>query len=314
MFRTSKLGSGLSIGAIALLSAAAHAQETTAFDGGDGGVDILLEAKAGLEYNSNVAVLDLDTNTGEGDWAATFNGLLDVSGNPVDQLVLRGGYEFSQTVHDEFSAFDLALHRGYADAAYDFGFATLGILGNLAQANLDGDAYLTFGQISPYLSHQFGDTLFVRLSYAATDKSFEGRPERDASSDTIAADAYFFLDGTTRYIVVAGKAIEEDAMSDEFDFSGGSARIRFVQRFDAMDREVTLRTGVEYEQRDYEASAVGIGAPREDKRTGVEVSLEAPIVDNIFLEGSYRYGGYQSNLTTADYDEHVTSLKVGVKY
>ena len=311
MFCTHRLAAGLGIGTLVLFSTSAHAQEQEATEGG---FDILIEGKAGVEYNSNVAVLDLDTNTGEGDWAATFNGLLEISGNPVDKLVLRGGYEFSQTLHDEFDAFDLTLHRGYAEAGYDFGFVTFGVLGNLAQANLDGDEYLTFTQVSPYLSHQFGDMLFVRVSYAATDKSFEGRPQRDATSDTIAADAYFFLDGTKRYIVIAGKSIGEDATSDEFDFSGGSARIRFVQRFDALDREVTLRAGVEYEQRDYDATTLGIGAPREDKRTGVEFSLEAPVSDNIFLEGSYRYGGYQSNLTTADYDEHVTSLKLGVKY
>jgi hypothetical protein len=309
MFCTNKLAAGL--GAFVFLSAPAYAQEQ---DTAEGGVDILVEAKAGVEYNSNVAVLDLDTNTGQGDWAATFSGIFEVSGNPVDSLVLRGGYEFSQTLHDEFEAFDLTLHRGYAEAGYDFGFVTFGVLGNLAQANLDGDEYLTFTQVSPYLSQQFGDGLFVRVSYAATDKSFEGRPQRDATSDTIAADAYFFLDGTKRYIVIGGKAIEEDATSDEFDFSGGSARIRYVQRFDALDREITLRAGVEYEQRDYEATTAIIGAPREDKRTGVEFSLEAPVIDNVYLEGSYRFGDYQSNLTTADYGEHVTSLKLGVKY
>lgn len=311
MYRTQRLAAGIGLGALALLSVPAYAQEQ---ETSEGGLDILIEGKAGVEYNSNVAVLDLDTNTGEGDWAATFNGLIEVSGNPVEQLVLRGGYEFSQTLHDEFDAFDLTLHRGFAEAGYDFGFVTFGVLGNLAQANLDGDEYLTFTQISPYLSQQFGDTLFVRVSYAATDKSFEGRPQRDATSDTIAADAYFFLEGTKRYIVIGGKAVDEDATSDEFDFSGGSGRIRYVQRFDALEREVTLRAGVEYEQRDYDATSPIIGAAREDRRTGVELSLEAPLVDNVFVEGSYRFGDYQSNLATADYDEHVTSVKLGVKY
>lgn len=313
MSTTSRFATGVGAGAGVLffLAASASAQEATPSDGGP---DFVFEGKIGAEYNSNIAVLDLDTNTGQGDWAATINGLAEVSGKPVDGLLLRGGYEFSQTLHDEFDEFDLTLHRGYAEAGYDFGFATLGVLGNLAQARLDGDEYLTFTQISPYVSRQFGNTLFVRLSYAATDKSFEGRPERDANSDTIAGDAYFFLDGTKRYIAVSGKAIEEDAVSDELDFNGGSARIRLVQRFDAFDREMTFRAGAEYEQRDYDSPTLSIGAPRQDKRTGVDLSLEAPIVDNVFIEGSYRYGDYQSNLAAADYDEHVTSVKLGLKY
>lgn len=305
-----RLAGRVGAGALVLAAAPAFAQDA------DTTTDAIFrfEGKVGAEYNSNVAVLDLDTNTGEGDWALTINGLVEASGKPVDRLLLRGGYEFSQTLHDEFDAFDLALHRGFAEAAYDFDVVTVGVLGNLAQANLDGDEYLTFTQVSPYISRQFGDSLFLRLSYAATDKSFEGRPERDATSDTLAVDAYFFLDGTSRYIAIGGKAVEEDANSGELDFSGGSARVRFVQRFDALDREMTFRAGAEFEQRDYDNPTVLIGAPREDKRTGVDLSLEAPVADNVFVEGSYRFGGYQSNLASADYDEHVTSLKLGVKY
>jgi len=311
MSTTSRLATGVGAGALFFLAASAQAQEAPSSDDGP---DFVFEGKVGAEYNSNIAVLDLDTNTGQGDWAVTINGLAEVSGKPVDSLTLRAGYEFSQSLHDEFDEFDLTLHRGYAEAGYDFGFATLGVLGNVAQASLDGDEYLTFTQISPYVSRQFGNALLLRLSYAATDKSFEGRPERDATSDTIAGDAYFFLDGTKRYIAVSGKAIEEDAVSDELDFTGGSARVRLVQRFDAFDREVTLRAGAEYEQRDYDAPTVPIGAPRQDKRTGLDVSLEAPITDNLFIEGSYRYGDYRSNLSAADYNEHVTSVKLGVKY
>jgi hypothetical protein len=305
-----RLASGVGVGVLALAAAPAYAQEA------DASADAIFrfEGKVGAEYNSNVAVLDLDTNTGEGDWAVTINALVEASGKPVDNLTLRGGYEFSQTLHEEFDAFDLALHRRFAEVAYDFDLVTVGVLGNVAQANLDGDEYLTFTQVSPYISRQFGDSLFARASYAATDKSLEGRPLRDATSDTLAADAYFFLDGTRSYIAIGGKAIEEDANSDELDFSSGSARVRFVQRFDALEREVTFRAGAEYEQRDYQNPTALIGAPREDRRTAVDLSLEAPVVDNIFVEGSYRYGGYQSNLASADYDEHVTSVKLGVKY
>lgn len=311
MSNLNRLAAGAGVSALAIFAASAHAQETVS---SSGGLDVLFEGKVGMEYNSNVAVLDLDTNTGEDDSAATINGLIELSGSPVEKFTLRGGYEFSQTLHEEFDAFDLTLHRGYAEAGYDFGFATIGVLGNLAQANLDGDEYLTFTQVSPYIARQFGASLFLRLSYAATEKSFDGRPERDATSDTVAADAYFFLDGAKRYISIGAKAIEEDAVSDELDFDGGSARIRVVQRFGALERELTFRAGLEYEQRDYDAATPVIGAPREDRRTSVDISLEAPVTDNLFIEGMYRYGGYESNLATADYDEQIAALRLGVRY
>lgn len=307
----SRLASGVSLGVFAMMAGQAQAQEAAQTTNGPA---LTFEGKIGAEYNSNVAVRDLDTSTGQGDWAATINGVVEVSGKPSDKLTLRGGYEFSQTLHNEFTAFDLTLHRGYAEAAYDFDLFTAGMLGNLAQAKLDGDEYLTFGQISPYVSRQFGDKLFVRLAYAKTDESFNGRPQRDADADTVSGDAYIFLDGTKRYIVIGGKALQEDANDDSFSFDGGSGRLRYVQRFDAMDREMTLRAGVEYEKRDYKAPVAPINMPREDKRTSVDVSLEAPIDDHFFVEASYRHGGYQSNLATADYDEHVGAVKLGVKY
>lgn len=311
MSRFTKFASTAGLGAMVLMSGAAHAQEAQTSGSGP---TFRFEGKAGAEYNTNVAVQELDANTGQGDWAATFSALGEVSGSPVDRLKLTAGYEFSQSLHQDFDAFDIALHRGYGEASYDLSAVTVGVLANLAQANLAGDKYLTFTQVSPYLAKQFGDKLYVRLAYAATDKSFEGRPTRDATSNAVSADAYVFLNGASQYIAIGGKALEEDANDDSLDYGSGSARVRYVQRFPAFDRDLTFRAGADYEQRDYDAPTTSIGAPRKDKRTGADISLEAPITDNIFLEGSYRYGDYQSNLATADYNEQVTSLKLGLKY
>ncbi len=165
-------------GLMALLSAPAMAQGTTETPAAEAaantGTTFRFEGKVGAEYNSNVAVVDLDTNTGEGDWAATVNALAEVTVIPVDKLTLRAGYDFSQSLHDEFDAFDLAIHRGYAEVAFDFEIATVGVLGNLAQANLDGEEYLTLTQVQPYISKQFGNALFVRAAYSSTEKEFEG--------------------------------------------------------------------------------------------------------------------------------------------
>ncbi len=309
MFRFSKLASGAS--ALVVMSAAAHAQEVSP---PKPGTILTFEGKIGAEYNSNVAVQELDANTGQGDWAATINARGEISGSPVEKFALRAGYEFSQSLHEEFDAFDITLHRGFADASYDIGGVNVGVVANLAQANLAGDKYLTFWQVSPFVSHQFNDKLFLRVAYAATDKSFEGRPGRDATSNAVSGDAYVFLNGTTQYIAVGGKALEEDANDNTLDYGAGSARVRYVQRFPVFDRDMTFRAGVEYEKRDYDAPTPSIGAPRSDKRSGVDLSLEAPITENVVVEGVYRYGDYQSNLASADYNEQVASVRLGVKY
>lgn len=309
MLHIGRLASGA--GAFLVIAAAAHAQEAAKPETSPA---FTFEGRIGAEYNSNVAVQELDASTGQGDWAVTINAQADVSGKPTDKLTLRAGYEFSQNLHQEFDDFDLTVHRGYGEASYDFTGITAGVVGNLAQANLAGDSYLTFTQVSPYLSRQFNDKLFMRVAYAATKKSFEGRPERDATSSAFSADAYIFLDGAKQYVSVSGKATAENANDDTLDYDAGSARVRYVQRFDAFDRELTFRAGAEYERRDYDAPTASIAAPRKDNRAGVDLSVEAPISGSVFVEAAYRYGDYQSNVATADYNEQVTSLKLGAKY
>lgn len=302
---------------LAVLGAPAMAQETTGTPAPAApktGTTFRFEGKVGAEYNSNVAVSELDTSTGEGDWAATINALAEVTVIPVEKLTLRAGYDFSQTLHDEFDAFDLAIHRGYAEAAYDFDFVSVGVLGNLAQANLDGDEYLTLTQVQPYISKQFGNSLFLRAAYSATEKEFEGRPQRDATADAVQVDGYFFLDGVQRYVVLGGRAAEEDANAAEFDYKAWMGRARFIQRFDAFDQNLTFRAGVEYEDRDYDNVTPLIGVPRSDKRTTADVQVDIPLGETFFSEISYRYGKYESNLASADYDEHVGAVKLGVKY
>jgi hypothetical protein len=272
-----------------------------------------------------VAVQDLDTNTGSSDWAGTVNLLAEAQLIPVDKLTLRAGLDLTQTLHNEFSAFDLTIARPYAEIAYDFDFATVGVLGNYAAASLDGDEYLTYTQISPYVSKQFGNKFFLRLAYAKTQKEFENQPtppnpllDRDATADSVQVDGYIFLDGVKRYVVLGAKAAEEDADSDAFDYSSSTGRIRFVQRFDAMDREMTFRIGAEYEDRSYDSTLSLIppsgGATREDKRTVLDLQLDIPFGDHFFSEVSYKYGNYSSNQSSADYDEHVAAVKFGVKY
>ncbi|HEV7694286.1 MAG TPA: hypothetical protein VGO52_25855 [Hyphomonadaceae bacterium] len=312
-------------GVVSMFAAPAMAQQKS-----DDALTFKFEGSVGGEYSSNVAVQDLDTNTGEGDWAGTINLLAEAQLIPVDKLTLRAGLDLTQTLHNEFSEFDLTIARPYAEIAYDFDLLTVGVLGNYAAASLDGDEYLTYTQISPYVSKQFGNAFFLRLAYAKTSKEFEGEPapalppspsnlfDRDAEADSVQVDGYIFLDGVKRYLVLGAKAAEEDADSDAFDYSSGLGRIRFVQRFDAMGREMTFRIGAEYEDRNYDSALSLIppsgGATREDKRAVLDLDLEIPFGDHFFSEVSYKYGNYESNQPSADYDEHVAAIKFGVKY
>src|SRR5688572_25640239 len=82
---------------------------------------VSFEVGAGLEYDSNVAVLELDASTGAGDAAALLE-LAVAYDRPGDtKLDFGGGYNFSETAHEDFSAFDVRIHRGSATMSYDLG-------------------------------------------------------------------------------------------------------------------------------------------------------------------------------------------------
>src|SRR5215510_10337698 len=80
-------------GVFSMVAAPAMAQQS------DNGLTFKFEGRAGAEYSSNVAVQDLDQNTGSGDWAGVINLLAEAQLIPVDKLTLRAGYDFTQTLH-----------------------------------------------------------------------------------------------------------------------------------------------------------------------------------------------------------------------
>lgn len=275
---------------------------------------ISFESSAGVSADSNVGIPDLDQNTDQGDVALLLRGKTQVDANPTEKLVLRGGYEFSQTSYQDFDAFDLQTHRGFAEGEYDFGLLKAGVLANYVHARLDDEGYLDYTQVSPNISKLFGDALFLRAAYVHTEKDFKTDDARDSDGSAGRLDVFWFLDGTDRYVSLGGEVGSEDAESDVFDLDSKSAKARFVQRFDMLGRESKLRLGATYEQLDYDNVTPAINERREDRIASAEGDLEVPLHGPLSLDLGYQYRDRDSNLETADYDEHVGSVELKVAF
>lgn len=271
-----------------------------------------VELSAGAEYDSNVAVLELDTSSGEGDVAALIDFGLGFDKQLTDWLRLKLGYDFSQSLHEEFDAFDLQIHRGSADLGFDFGRIEAGAAYQYADAALDEDDFLVLERTAPYLSRLWGKKLFTRLEYARSEKTFDGSPGRDATADAWSLDTFVFVSGVRRYLILGYQDVDEDAADDTFDYTGVKMKLRFSNRFGG-DRGVKLKTGVRYETRDYDAPVAG-GGPREDERLGFEAELEWSVGRKAFVRTRYELNDNRSNLATVDFDEHVVSLEIGARF
>ncbi len=280
----------------------------------DDGARFTFEGSAGIAGDTNVGIPDLDQNTDQGDVALLLRGKAQADFTPAEKLLLRGGYEFSQTSYQDFGAFDLQTHRGFAEAEYDFTVVKAGVLANYVHARLDDQGYLDYTQISPNISRLFGKSLFLRAAYVHTTKDFKTGDGRDADGNAGRVDAFIFMDGTRRYVSLGAEVGEEDAESDAFDLTSASAKARYIQRIALLGRDVKMRVGAEFEQRDYDDITSAVSEAREDEIVSAEGDLEIPLYGPLSVVGGYEYRDRRSNLESADYDEHVGSVEVKVAF
>lgn len=268
----------------------------------------------GAEYDSNVAVLELDATSGESDYAGLIDFGLAYGRDLGENADIKIGYGFSQSLHDEFDEFDLRIHRGSLDTGYDFGVFEAGVMGHYAHASLDGDEFLVLKQVSPYLSKLFGESLFLRGAYVHTDKDYEDNPGREADKRAWSADAFVFLNGLTTYLVFGYERADEDAVDGRFDYDGRQFSAQFVQRIHTAQRALVFKARAQYEERDYSEPTPSIGAERRDERYRFKASLDIPLSERVTASTVYRYADNRSNLPAVDFEQHVASLMLGLEF
>lgn len=295
---------------LALLALAAWPvhRSVAAESGDDDQRPVTLKLGTGLEYDSNVAVLELDTSSGVGDLAAAFDFGVGYDAATSGRVDFKAGYNFSQSLHQDFDAFDVRIHRASLSLAYDLDRVDLGATAQYAHAELDGREFLVLEQVSPYLSKLVGKRLFLRFAYARSDKSFAGNPGRAATADAWSSDAYVFLNGLTTYLVFSYRADREDARDGQFDYSGDRLRMQLTRRFMAGSRRLTFKAGLRFEGRDYGNVTPTIGEPRRDDRYEFETSAELPLTRRVKTNIAYKRADNRSNLPSVDFAENVVSV------
>jgi hypothetical protein len=146
---------------------------------GEKGPDFGFKASAGYQYDSNVNVAELDTNTGEADSALLLNAGVDAALPLTKNLSFNVGYDYSQTSYQEFPAFDVAMHHGLAELAYDIAGFNTGLTFDRFDVRLDGDRFLEIDQVSPSVARLFGETFYLRGAFTRAGKRYAnaGKPQ-----------------------------------------------------------------------------------------------------------------------------------------
>lgn len=269
---------------------------------------------SGVEYDSNVAVLELDASSNAGDAAALFEFGVNYDKPGEGVFDFRTGYNFSQTQHEDFEAFDVGIHRGSATFAWDLEGVDTGANLQYAHAELDGEEFLVLEQFSPYVQKLMSERLFLRFALAHTEKTFAGNPERDAEAASLSSDAYVFLNGLTTYMVFGHRYNDEDALDNQFDYSGHELKLQLNRRFEAGSRTLTFKTYLRYETRDYSNPTLSIGERRRDDRYQLEALAELPLGEHVLATFGYKHADNQSNLPNLDFAENVYSVEFSADF
>ncbi|KGB55003.1 hypothetical protein FG91_01632 [Sphingopyxis sp. LC81] len=272
------------------------------------------EIQLGAQYDSNVSVDDIDSNVGRGDWAALLEARANLKTDLSRKTSLRLSYAFSQSLYESFTDFDLQTHLGSADISHGFGRVRIGAAGRLAHSRLGGDGFLTTQQFSPYVSFRASSSLLLRVDYSHANKNFIGRADRDARNNAATANVYYFVNGTRTYFQAGYSYAHENAEAAPFDYEAQGFQLRFNQKLAIGSNDATLRLGWRYDRRNYDEITPAIQAERRERRHRLQANVELPVSKKIFLSGGYEYTDRNSNLPSANYNQHLVSLMLGARF
>ena len=272
-----------------------------------------VEFRTGAEYDSNIAVLELDTSTGSSDVAA----LIDFHAGFDKQRPKSWGYDvaydFSQSLYREFDSYDLRIHRGSAGAGYDFGAVETGLSYQYVSAALANGEDLTLSQVTPHLGALMGNKFYLRLAWDRSDKTYALSSGRDATTDAPSLDAYVFVNGVKSHLVFGYQHVKENAADDTYDYEGGKIKAQLTERFAWGSRGLVLKTGIRYESRTYREPPLPITPRRADQRCRFELELEGILSRHMFLSVRYAFAHNRSTEASVNFDENVASLGFGAR-
>jgi len=267
------------------------------------------ELGIGAEYDSNIAVEELDASTSQSDYALTLTAGVGMQQDLSDAVEFSLTYDYNQNIYDEFSQVDRQTHIVGSGLDFDLGRVDTGVSLFYIKSRLDGEDFLELYRASPSISGFLSKKWFARGAYVYSEKVIEDRKERDATTHAGEADVYYFRRGLRSYFNLGYRFRDEDANADRYDYASNALKLRYVQRIDMLSRTSKLELSWRYEDRDYSSITPSIGEKREDTRHRWRADFELPLTKSSVMQLYYGYADYESNLPSADYDQVITGTR-----
>ena len=274
------------------------------------GPEFSADVGIGVEYDSNIAVEEVDQSSNESDYALTLNAGLGISQNLSDRTEIGATYDYNQNIYSEFSQVDRQTHLLGASIELDLDSVDTGLTFYYINSRLDGKAFLELYRASPSVSGFLAKKWFARGAYVYSEKFIENREGRDAKTNAGEADVYYFRRGLRSYFNLGYRYRDEDANADRYDYQSNSLKLRYIHRLEVFSKTTKLELAWRYEDRDYSSVTPSIGEERDDNRNRWRIDFELPILSaGSAVQFYYGYADYDSNLPGADYTQTITGTR-----
>lgn len=276
--------------------------------------ELAAEIRIGAEHDSLLTVEELDRSRNASDELLTFDLELGYKKSLDDKIDLRGGYNFSQSLHKDFDEFNIQTHLLSTGIGYQTDKqSSLRLNYYFAKSALDGSGFLSLNRLSPSVNYRLSSTVMLRATYNYSDKSFDRNPGRDADAHDIGGEALYFIDGARHYVSIAYRFRQEDSDSAAFDYDSRRLKLKWIRRLALLEQfarnGTKLRLSGSLESRNYDDATSAPDGARDDDRLKLSADLDFRLTASNTLSVHYEYSHFDSNLDSVNYTQSVLAIR-----
>jgi tetratricopeptide (TPR) repeat protein len=267
-----------------------------------------LYVKAGLQYDDNVTLADVDSDLVSDESDVSAVGYLTGRYAIVKRQHLDFGFGYShfQTKYQDLSEYDLigAMPEIYSE--YSLNPVTLGISYIPNYYWVDGESYLMQHQASPEIRWLIDDNNEITLTYSYYRNNYFTEGERDGHANEVSVDFYHGLQDARGYLLCRGAYEDNTASAKDEYFTEASGTLGFS--YNILNKTNLLIYGT-YFDKQYDHTDSAYKVKRDDSRYFASVSIMQPVLyEWLSISLEYNYTNNDSNISDYDYERNTIAL------
>ena len=276
-----------------------------------------LSASLGYEFDSNLTVDAIDNTSNVGDEALVIDASVGFDFVDNEKFGVSAGYDFYQSSHNDLTEFDMVIHGFNADTRYsldrtDFGFTVM-----FNDIQLGGESFMDMTTVRPNVGYLFGsNTVYLLGAYEYQKQNFDliDLQGREATRHSGSIKSIFILGGG-KTATIGYEYNDHSTVDPGFSYKGHNFDASVKIPADMFNRETIFRAGYRFQNRDYDAASLDYNPEiREDRRHTFSTSWEVPLGAGFTGEVEFEYISSISNFEPVDYNESITTFKIGWEF